>query len=54
MGSCLQAKDAYKEMVRKIEALEDDAGEAATTIAAALAALASPPEQRSTHAGQAL
>jgi hypothetical protein len=38
----IQAKDAYMEMVRKIETLEDDAGDAATTLAAALAALPPP------------
>ena len=54
VGPSLQAKDAYMEMVRKIEALENDTGDAATTLAEALAALGTVPTQRSAHAGQAL
>ena len=49
----MQAKDAYLEMVRKIEALEEDSSNASATLAAALATL--PPVQaQSLHPSQAL
>ena len=49
----MQAKDAYMEMVRKIEALEDDSSHEAATLAAALSTLPPAPAP-SLHPSQAL